>query len=198
VWRRGPAGRARPARGRQQCTPGAPHKRTCRQHKHTHKHKHTSTHAHKYTTNKQQTHNPQERKALLDEYYGYGSCYGKPAALCALALIDQASSGLTMADLWWAFGGAGWGVARGQDGRGRGARGGAAGRGREATRGAPLRARQRAARALPWRRAAPTRARPPPALGLPQPRPAPSASPNPPNDPPNTWNPPNHGHRAHP
>lgn len=46
----------------------------------------------------------QERRALLDDYYNYGSCYGKPAAMCTLALIEQRSAVLSMADLWCARG----------------------------------------------------------------------------------------------
>ncbi|KIZ03469.1 hypothetical protein MNEG_4489 [Monoraphidium neglectum] len=49
---------------------------------------------------KQRLREVEERKALLDEYYGYGSSYGKPAALCTLALIEQRSAGLVMGDLW--------------------------------------------------------------------------------------------------
>ncbi|KAI8474166.1 MAG: CDC45-like protein-domain-containing protein [Monoraphidium minutum] len=54
---------------------------------------------------RQQLKELEERKALLDEYYGYGSSYGKPAALCTLALIEQRSAGLSMADLWPAISG---------------------------------------------------------------------------------------------
>jgi hypothetical protein len=43
----------------------------------------------------------QERKALLDDYYGSGSCYGKPAAVSMLSLIEQCNPALAMEDLWW-------------------------------------------------------------------------------------------------
>lgn len=43
---------------------------------------------------------PQARKAVLEEYYTCGSCYGKPAALIVLELVHQLTAGLTAADLW--------------------------------------------------------------------------------------------------
>lgn len=48
------------------------------------------------------TNRPQLRKAQLDDYYSIGSFYGKPAALSALALIEQSTAGLVADDLWWA------------------------------------------------------------------------------------------------